>query len=116
MAFAFSLVNTRNIAAKLALGQTAQHHEKLIAALMSAEVFGATALSEPGAGSDFAGITTTAVRAPGGWLLNDTKAWITNAAIADIFIVYAQTDPANGLRPGQAPGGCKDFRLHRRVH
>jgi len=98
MAFAFSLVNTQNIAAKLALGQTAQHHEKLIAALMSAEVFGATALSEPGAGSDFAGITTTAVRAPGGWLLNGTKAWITNAAIADIFIVYAQTDPASGWR------------------
>jgi alkylation response protein AidB-like acyl-CoA dehydrogenase len=49
MAFAFSLVNTQNIAAKLALGPAAQRHRELIESLMRAEVFGVTALSEPGA-------------------------------------------------------------------
>ncbi|MDH4039128.1 MAG: acyl-CoA dehydrogenase family protein [Gammaproteobacteria bacterium] len=98
MAFAFSLVNTQNIAAKLAIGSTAQHHQDLVASLMRAEVFGATALSEPGAGSDFGGITTTAARSGEVWLLNGTKAWITNAAIADLFIVYAQTDAGSGWR------------------
>ncbi len=98
MAFTFSLVNTQNIAAKLAKGSTAQRHAELITALMRGEIFGATALSEPDAGSDFSGISTTAQRTADGWLLNGTKAWITNAAIADIFIVYAQTDPASGWR------------------
>jgi hypothetical protein len=51
---------SQNIAAKLAIGPTAQYHRDLIASLMQAEVFGATALSEPGVGSDFGGITTTA--------------------------------------------------------
>jgi alkylation response protein AidB-like acyl-CoA dehydrogenase len=98
MAFAFALVNTQNIAAKLAKGTTARHHRDLITALMRAEVFGATALSEPGAGSDFSAIATTAEKTAHGWVLNGTKGWITNATIADIFIVYAQTDPASGWR------------------
>ena len=96
MAFAFSLVNTQNIAAKLAVGASASRHRDLIAAIMRGDVFGATALSEPGAGSDFAAISTTAQRTRDGWVLNGTKGWITNAAIADIFIVYAQTSPGSG--------------------
>ena len=98
MAFAFALVNTQNIAAKLAGGNTAQRHAELITSLMRGEVFGATALSEPGAGSDFAGISTIAERTKDGWSLTGSKAWITNASIADVFIVYAQTDPASGWR------------------
>lgn len=98
MAFAFSLVNSQNIAAKLAAGPNAVRHQALITSLMRAELFGATALSEPGAGSDFSGISMLAEENSAGWLLNGTKAWITNAAIADIFIVYAQTIPAGGWR------------------
>jgi alkylation response protein AidB-like acyl-CoA dehydrogenase len=98
MAFAFSLVNSQNIAAKLAAGPNAVRHQELITSLMRAELFGATALSEPGAGSDFSGISTLAEKNNAGWLLNGTKAWITNAAIADIFIVYTQTIPAGGWR------------------
>ena len=98
MAFAFSLVNTQNIAAKLANGANAHRYRELISALMRAEIFGATALSEPGAGSDFSAISTTAEKTATGWILNGTKGWITNAAIADIFVVYAQTSPPAGWR------------------
>jgi len=98
MALAFSLINTQNIAAKLAAAPNSAGYRDTISALMSADIFGATALSEPGAGSDFAGISTLAEPTEQGWVLNGSKAWITNAAIADIFIVYAQTAPGSGWR------------------
>lgn len=98
MAFTFAMINTQNIAAKLALSDTPQRYASLIAGLMSGQLFGATALSEPGAGSDFSGISTRAEQTADGWLLNGTKGWITNTAIADIFIVYAQTSPGAGWR------------------
>ena len=98
MAFTFAMVNTQNIAAKLALSDNPRRYTGLISELMSGELFGATALSEPGAGSDFSGISTTAEHTADGWILNGTKGWITNTAIADIFIVYAQTSPDAGWR------------------
>ena len=53
-------------------------------------------LSEPEAGSDPGSMRTTAVRdASGDWVLNGTKNWITNAGIADFYVVFAQTDRAN---------------------
>lgn len=98
MAFTFAMINTQNIAAKLANCANPQRYRALIADLMRGELFGATALSEPGAGSDFSGITTRAERTGDGWLLNGTKGWITNTAIADIFVVYAQTNLEAGWR------------------
>ncbi len=65
---------------------------------MKADIFGGTALSEPGAGSDFSSIRTSAVKSGDGWVLNGEKGWITNAAIGDLFITYVQTDPAAGWR------------------
>jgi acyl-CoA dehydrogenase/citronellyl-CoA dehydrogenase len=52
----------------------------------------AIAVTEPGAGSDVAGITTRAKPADGGWLIAGTKMFITNAGLADIVIVAARTD------------------------
>ncbi|MFL6652237.1 MAG: acyl-CoA dehydrogenase family protein [Sulfurifustaceae bacterium] len=98
MAFTFSLINTQNVAARLAASRTARHREAHVPALIRGEVFGATALTEPHAGSDFAAIATLARRVEGGWILNGEKAWITNASVADLFITYAQTDPAAGYR------------------
>jgi alkylation response protein AidB-like acyl-CoA dehydrogenase len=98
MAFTFAMINTQNIAAKLASCASPQRYRTLITDLMRGELFGATALSEPGAGSDFSGITTSAERTGDDWLLNGTKGWITNTAIADIFVVYAQTNPEAGWR------------------
>mgnify|MGYP003627108549 CR=1 FL=1 len=98
MAFAFSLINTQNVSARLAVSPSLRHREEHVPALMSGELFGATALSEPGAGSDFSGIRTSAVKGDGGWRLNGEKGWITNAGIADLFITYVQTDPSAGWR------------------
>jgi alkylation response protein AidB-like acyl-CoA dehydrogenase len=95
--FTFSLINTGNIAAKMAESHSPLHRRH-IPALISGEIFGATALTEPGAGSDFAAIKTEATETHGGWLLNGSKAWITNAEIADLFVTYVQTDPAKGWK------------------
>lgn len=66
------------------------------------------ALTEPSGGSDAAMIKTTAVRKGSRWVLNGSKIWITNADLADLFVVYAVTDPA--LR---ARGGITAFVLER---
>src|ERR671926_720360 len=55
----------------------------------------AFALSEPEAGSDPAAMRTTAVRDGDEWVINGTKNWITNAGIADFYVVFAVTDPEN---------------------
>jgi acyl-CoA dehydrogenase len=55
----------------------------------------AFALSEPEAGSDPAGMQTTAVRDGGEWVINGTKNWISNLGIADFYICFAVTDRDN---------------------
>jgi acyl-CoA dehydrogenase len=60
---------------------------------------GAVCVTEPGAGSDVAGLKTRAVRTPEGWVLNGSKTFITNGVHGDIYIVAARTDPeAKGSR------------------
>ncbi|MGH3860427.1 MAG: acyl-CoA dehydrogenase family protein [Actinokineospora sp.] len=75
-------------------------------ALASGATLGAFCLSEPGAGSDAAGITTTAVPAGGGWTINGVKKWITNGNRADLYLVFARTETSMGafLVPGDTPG------------
>jgi alkylation response protein AidB-like acyl-CoA dehydrogenase len=53
---------------------------------------GAFALSEPGAGSDPAGMTTRAERTEEGWLINGEKQWITSGGCAGVMVVWARTD------------------------
>lgn len=53
----------------------------------------AFALSEPGAGSDAAGLSTRAVREDGGYRIDGEKRWITNAGVADYYLVAARTEP-----------------------
>jgi len=78
-------------------GNDEQRHEYL-PALISGEHVGALAMSEPGAGSDVMGMTTTAVRDGDDYVLNGTKMWITNAPEADVAIVYAITEKRDGNR------------------
>ncbi len=60
---------------------------------------GAICVTEPGAGSDVAGMRTRAVRTAEGWVLNGSKTFITNGVYGDIYIVAARTDPeAKGSR------------------
>jgi len=66
--------------------------------LVSGEHVGALAMSEPGAGSDIVSMQLRAERRAGGYVLNGRKMWITNGPDADVFVVYAKTDPAAGAR------------------
>jgi len=93
--FTMSLINTQNIAAKLARDARPEIAARYLPDLIAGRRLGCTALTEPGAGSDFAAITTLATRSPGGWRLNGAKAWITNAAQADVVVLYAQTEPGS---------------------
>ena len=94
--FAFSIVQQINVVQRIATQLPRAVAEALIPSMLSGERFAATALTEPGAGSDFPAITTRATREAGGWRLNGEKGWISNAAFADLFITFAQTDPALG--------------------
>lgn len=96
MAFAFSIINSQNVAVRLSSIGTVAHRMELLPDLLSGNRFGATALTEPGVGSDLTALTTTATRSGAGWRLTGEKAWITNAAVADVFLCYAQTEPGSG--------------------
>lgn len=72
---------------------------------------GAMALTEPGAGSDVKAIQTRAVRDGDEWVINGRKCFITNGGIADLYVVFAKTDPDAGYHgvsafivPGDTPG------------
>jgi len=60
------------------------------------------ALTEPGAGSNPAGLRTKATRDNGEWVINGEKQYITNAPVADLFVVFARTRPADDDGPGIA--------------
>jgi alkylation response protein AidB-like acyl-CoA dehydrogenase len=79
-----------------AFGTDEQKREYLVPVLKG-EKISAFGLTEPNAGSDVRGIQTKAVRDGGGWVLNGTKTFITNAPIADYVIVVAYTDPGAGI-------------------
>ena len=78
-------------------GTTAQK-QTYLPKLCSGEYIGALAMSEPNAGSDVVSMKTTATANKQGFVLNGSKMWITNAPDANVFIVYAKTDPKAGKR------------------
>ncbi len=86
-------------------GSPAQR-ERWTPSLASGATVAAFCLSEPGAGSDTGGITTTAVECGGGWVLNGTKKWITSGQRADLYLVFARTEASIGafLVPRTAAG------------
>jgi alkylation response protein AidB-like acyl-CoA dehydrogenase len=61
--------------------------------LVSGELMSAIAMTEPGTGSDLAGITTTARREGDGWVVNGSKTFITNGINSDLVITAVKTDP-----------------------
>src|SRR5690349_10120210 len=66
--------------------------EKYLPKLRSGEWVGCFGLTEPDAGSDPSSMRTRAKRVDGGYVLNGSKTWITNSAIADVFVVWAKDD------------------------
>jgi alkylation response protein AidB-like acyl-CoA dehydrogenase len=73
---------------------TAEQQQRWLPGLASGETIGAIAMTEPGAGSDLAGIRTTAVRQGDHYVVNGQKTFITNGQLNDLVIVAAKTDPA----------------------
>jgi alkylation response protein AidB-like acyl-CoA dehydrogenase len=65
---------------------------------LAADVVGAYALSEPGSGSDAFGLQTKATKRGDAWILEGRKLWITNGAEARIYVVFANTDFAQGYK------------------
>jgi acyl-CoA dehydrogenase len=66
--------------------------------MIAGEKIGAIAMTEPGAGSDLQGVTTTAVRDGDSYLINGSKTFITNGYLAELIIVVAKTDKAKGAK------------------
>ncbi len=78
---------------------TREQKEKYLRPLILGQAVGAIAISEPGAGSDAAGMQTRAERRGDSYIINGEKHWITNAGIADYITLFAITDP--GVHPHQ---------------
>lgn len=119
-----SMFGTNNgIAGQVLVGfGTDEQRERWLAPIASGAVVASFALTEPGAGSNPAGLRTKAVRDGDDWLLDGQKRFITNAPLADLFVVFARTRPADAdgagiavfLVPADAAGvevGAKDAKM-----
>ena len=82
-----------------AYGSEAQR-QRYLPKLASGEWIGCFGLTEPDAGSDPGGMRTRAIPIPGGYRLNGAKTWISNAPIADVFVVWAKSDAHGGAIRG----------------
>jgi alkylation response protein AidB-like acyl-CoA dehydrogenase len=76
---------------------TEQQRRKYLPELAAGRMIGSFALSEPCAGSDAAGLQLAAVDDGNCYVLNGSKAWVTNGGHASVFVVFVRTDPADKL-------------------
>jgi alkylation response protein AidB-like acyl-CoA dehydrogenase len=77
---------------------SAEMKRRFLPKMISGEMIGAIAMTEPGAGSDLQGVKTTAVRDGDHYVINGSKTFITNGFLSDLVIVVAKTDPAGGAK------------------
>lgn len=119
-----SMFGTNNgIAGQVLVGfGTEEQKSRWLAPIAAGDVVASFALTEPGAGSNPAGLLTKAVRDGSDWLITGQKRFITNAPTANLFIVFARTRPADAqgagiavfLVPADAAGvevGAKDAKM-----
>ena len=123
-----SMFGTNNgIAGQVLVGfGTDEQKARWLENMASGEVVASFALTEPGAGSNPSGLRTKAIRDGSGenaaWLISGQKRFITNAPVAQLFVVFARTRPADDKGPGiavflvpaDAPGvgvGAKDAKM-----
>ena len=99
-----SMFGTNNgIAGQVLVGfGTDEQKAEWLERIASGEVVASFALTEPGAGSNPAGLRTKAVRGGSDWVINGNKRFITNAPTAQLFVVFARTRPADSDGPGIA--------------
>lgn len=77
---------------------TEEQKKKYVPKLAAGEYLGAFCLTEPSAGSDAASLKTRAVKKDGHYVLNGSKVFITNGGEADVYIVFANTNPEAGTK------------------
>jgi acyl-CoA dehydrogenase len=77
---------------------TEEQKRRWLPKLVSGELVGAIAMSEPGTGSDLQGVRTTARKSGNGYVLNGSKIFTTNGQHADLIVVVAKTDPSLGAK------------------
>ncbi|WP_297772738.1 acyl-CoA dehydrogenase family protein [Mycobacterium sp.] len=99
-----SMFGTNNgIAGQVLVGfGTDQQKSRWLEAIASGDVVASFALTEPGAGSNPAGLRTKAARDGDNWVISGQKRFITNAPVANLFVVFARTRPADDKGPGIA--------------
>jgi acyl-CoA dehydrogenase len=99
-----SMFGTNNgIAGQVLVGfGTDEQKARWLEPIASGEVVASFALTEPGAGSNPSGLKTKAARDGDGWVINGRKQYITNAPVANLFIVFARTRPADANGAGIA--------------
>lgn len=96
----------------------AEQKAKYLPRLATGEFLGAWGLTEPGSGSDSAGMKTTAVKKGDAWVINGAKMFITQGTVGDSFVVLAVTDPAKkqkGITAFILEKGMKGF-TQRSIH
>jgi hypothetical protein len=103
VAVAMSVHNSLPTQMILARG-TDEQKERFLRPMARGEWLGGFALSEADAGSDAAGMSAQAVKADGGWVLNGSKAWITNGGFGDVVVAMARTDSPGDRRGAKGIG------------
>jgi acyl-CoA dehydrogenase len=91
-------IHSNIVAPYLSRHGTEDQKQQWLPKMVTGDVVGALAMTEPGAGSDVQGIRTNAVRDGDEWVLNGSKIFITNGMHADLVIVAAITDPGKGAK------------------
>ncbi len=95
------LVHTDMASPHLARYGGPEQKARYLPGIIAGETVTAIAVTEPGAGSDVAGLTTRAEPSGNGWVLNGAKLYITNGVLADLYFIAARTDrgakPSRGL-------------------
>jgi glutaryl-CoA dehydrogenase len=90
-----------------------EQKEEWLPRMAAGDAIGCFGLTEPDHGSDPSSMTTKAIRNENGWVLSGSKMWITNGSVADIAVVWAQTQ--EGIRGFLVPRGARGF-TSRAIH
>lgn len=104
----FASVQSSLVMHPIHLFGTEEQRKRFLPLLASGEYIGCFGLTEPDHGSDPGSMEASAQRTSGGWVLNGAKAWITNASIADIAVVWAKARENKGEK-----GRIRGFLLER---
>lgn len=111
------LVHTDMAGPHLINSGTPEQLERWLPGVLAGETILSIGVTEPDAGSDVAGLRTSAVKDGDGWRINGTKTFITNAVYGDVTIVAARTDRSNkyGITMFIVPAGTEGFSVAKKL-